>query len=63
MLQQRLTGFYNAQCCGVAVDYAVTNQRQFGFRDDKRFSLSFTLAGVGSFTNLLGVFGNNGTQR
>lgn len=63
ILQQRLGGFYNAQCCGVAVDYAVTNLSHLGLRNDKRFSLSFTLAGIGSFSNLLGVFGNNGPQR
>ena len=63
MLQQRISGFYNAQCCGVAFDYAVTNLSHLGLRDDKRFSFSFTLAGIGSFTNLLGVFGDNGRQR
>jgi len=62
-LQQRITGFYNAQCCGVAVDYAVTNLRHLGLRNDKRFSISLTLAGIGSFTNPLGVFGSNGNQR
>jgi LPS-assembly protein len=63
MLQQRFTGFYNAQCCGVAVDYAVTNLGHLGLRNDKRFSISLSLAGIGSFTNPLGVFGNNGIQR
>lgn len=63
ILQQRISGFYNAQCCGVAFDYAVTNLSHLGLRDDKRFSFSFTLAGIGSFTNLLGVFGDNGRQR
>ncbi|HUR20865.1 MAG TPA: putative LPS assembly protein LptD [Vicinamibacterales bacterium] len=63
MLQQRITGFYNAQCCGVSVDYAVTNLKHLGFRNDKRFSISLSLAGIGSFTNPLGVFGNNGIQR
>jgi LPS-assembly protein len=63
LLQHRVTGFYNAQCCGVALDYAVTNLAHYGLRNDKRFSFSFTLAGIGSFTNLLGVFGDNGRQR
>jgi LPS-assembly protein len=63
ILQQRFTGFFNAQCCGVSVDYAVTNLSHFGLRDDKRFSISLSLAGIGSFTNPLGVFGNNGIQR
>lgn len=63
ILQQRISGFYNAQCCGVSFDYAVTNFSHLGLRNDKRFSFSFTLAGIGSFTNLLGVFGDNGGQR
>ena len=63
ILQQRFTGLFNTQCCGVSVDYAVTNLSHFGLRDDKRFSISLSLAGIGSFTNPLGVFGNNGIQR
>ena len=63
MLQQRFTGFFNAQCCGFSVDYAVTNLSHLGLRNDKRFSISLSLAGIGSFTNPLGVFGNNGIQR
>jgi hypothetical protein len=55
MMQQRLTGFYNAQCCGVAFEY-----QTFSFGGivslagvvpaDHRFFLSFTLAGLGSFS-------------
>jgi hypothetical protein len=64
MLQHRFTGFYNAQCCGVSVDYTITNLSHFGRSgNDKRFSISLSLAGIGSFTNPLGVFGNNGIQR
>lgn len=61
-LQQRFSGFYNGQCCGVSVDYAVTNLKHVGLRNDKRISISLTLAGIGSFTNPLGVFGNNGQR-
>jgi len=63
MLQQRIGVVYNAQCCGVAVDYAVTNLKHLGLRNDRKFSLSLTLAGVGSFSNLLGAFGNNEMER
>jgi LPS-assembly protein len=59
VLQQRLGFFYNAQCCGVAVDYVVVNMSHYGLRNIKRFSLSFSLAGIGSFVNPFGVFGNN----
>lgn len=61
-LQHRVGAFYNAQCCGVAVDYVVVNYSHYGLRNDKRFSVSFSLAGIGSFVNPLGVFGNNGRQ-
>jgi LPS-assembly protein len=59
-LQHRFGAFYNAQCCGIAVDYVVVNLSHYGLRNDKRFSFSFSLAGIGSFVNPLGVFGNNG---
>lgn len=61
-LQHRFGFAYNAQCCGVAVDYSVRNLSHYGLRNDKIFSLSFNLAGIGSFVNPLGVFGNNGRQ-
>lgn len=60
MIQQRITGFYNAQCCGVTVEYQKFN---FGalasslLRDDKRFTISFTLAGIGTFASPLGMLG------
>jgi LPS-assembly protein len=60
--QHRFGAFYNAQCCGVAMDYVVVDLSHYGLRNDKRFSLSFSLAGIGSFVNPLGVFGNNGRQ-
>jgi len=63
MLQQRIGAVYNAQCCGVSVDYSVTNLKHLGLRNDNRFSLSLTLAGIGSFANLLGAFGNNEIER
>jgi LPS-assembly protein len=58
--QQRLGIFYHAQCCGVAVewqafDYGATPV--YGVTRDRRFNISFTLAGLGSFSNVLGAFG------
>ncbi len=61
-LQHRFGFFYNAQCCGVSVDYVVVNLSHYGQRNNKVFSVSFNLAGIGSFVNPLGVFGNNGRQ-
>jgi hypothetical protein len=59
IIQQRWIGFYNAQCCGVAVEY---QQFKFpssigGIPQDRRFNLSFTLAGIGTFSNFFGAFG------
>ena len=66
-VQQRFSIAYNSQCCGVAAEYQSFNYATGGFSSigsipqDRRFNLSFTLAGIGSFSNLLGSFG--GQQR
>ena len=57
MSQQRVTGFYNAQCCGIALEYQRYNFRG-GFApipSDHRFFLSFTLAGLGNFSPFNGA--------
>jgi LPS-assembly protein len=60
-LQQRITTYYNTQCCGIALDYQSFNYggslAAYGLQQDKRFNLSFTLAGIGTFSNLFGAFG------
>ena len=60
-LQQRALVYYNAQCCGVSGEYEVFNFQGLGSRarvpQDRRFHLSFTLAGLGTFANVLGAFG------
>ena len=58
-LEQRWSAFYNAQCCGISVDYQIYNVAPLttGLRQDHRFNFSFTLAGIGSFSNPLGSFG------
>jgi hypothetical protein len=60
-LQQRLTAYFNSQCCGIAVEYQAfnygTSLAAYGLQKDKRFNLSFTLAGIGTFSNLFGAFG------
>jgi LPS-assembly protein len=57
MLQQRISGYYNAQCCGLAFEYQTYN---YGFGNasipsDHRFFLSFTLAGLGNFSPFNGA--------
>ena len=60
-LAQMFRLYYNAQCCGVRVDYQVYNFEGLGTRalvqQDHRFTLSFTLAGLGTFTNNFGGAG------
>lgn len=60
LLQQRVSGYYNAQCCGLAFEYQTYN---FGAGSlspvpaDHRFFLSFTLAGLGNFSPFNGAMG------
>jgi LPS-assembly protein len=60
-LQQRVTAYYNSQCCGIAVEYQAFNYTGSfvagTLTKDHRFNVSFTLAGVGTFSNLFGAFG------
>ena len=67
VVQQRMTGYYHAQCCGVAVEYQVYNfptlDPRFVVPQDRRFNISFTLAGVGTFSNFFGALGGNSTNQ
>jgi hypothetical protein len=61
-INQRIIAHYNTQCCGIAVEYQKFNfgpQRAgtVGVPKDHRFNLSFTLAGIGTFSDLFGAFG------
>jgi len=65
-MNQRFIAHYNTQCCGLAVEYQKFN---FGTRagtagvpTDHRFNLSFTLAGIGTFSDLFGAFGGQQTR-
>jgi LPS-assembly protein len=63
LVNQRYIAFYNAQCCGVSFEYQAfnypNNPNQFYLPRDRRFNMSFTLAGVGSFSNFFGAFGGS----
>jgi LPS-assembly protein len=66
MMQRRMIGFYNIQCCGIAVEYQVydfSGYSSFVVPKDKRFNISLTLAGLGTFSNFLGAFGGGGSTR
>jgi LPS-assembly protein len=53
--QQQITGFYNAQCCGVAIQYQTYNYSFGVIPSDRRFFLSFSLAGLGNFSPFSGA--------
>jgi LPS-assembly protein len=61
MQNQRLTGFYNAQCCGLALEYQAYNfppgSAYTTVGSDHRFFMSFTLAGLGNFSPFNGALG------
>jgi LPS-assembly protein len=60
MVQERISGFYNAQCCGIAFEYQeynYVNLPQYLVPTDHRFFLSFTLAGLGNFSPFNGALG------
>lgn len=61
MVQQRMRFYYNAQCCGFSVEYQTYNLANLGFYrvrapQDRILNVSFTLAGLGTFANVLGAF-------
>jgi LPS-assembly protein len=61
ILQQKVSGFYNAQCCGIALEYQAFNFSGVsgaGVPVDRRFFVSFTLAGLGNFSPFSGAMEN-----
>jgi hypothetical protein len=56
-LQQRIVAYLNSQCCGVSFDWQSISLPLLGIPSDRRFGVSFTLAGIGSFSNPMGSFG------
>jgi LPS-assembly protein len=60
MLQERISGFYNAQCCGIAIEYqrySFAGLPSYVVPAENRFFLSFTLAGLGNFSPFSGGLG------
>jgi hypothetical protein len=59
LVQQRIIAYYNAQCCGVSFDYQTRGLPTpiGGTQTERTFGISFTLAGIGSFSNPFGSFG------
>ncbi len=54
ILNQRISAFYNSQCCGISFDYQRFNYggitAGLPVPSDHRFFLSFSLAGLGNFS-------------
>jgi len=65
-MNQRFIAHYNTQCCGLAIEYQKynfgTRAGTVGVPTDHRFNLSFTLAGIGTFSDLFGAFGGQQTR-
>lgn len=62
MLNSRVVAYYNAQCCGFAVEYQTYNfpgNLGLTIPQDNRFNFSFTLAGLGTFSNFFGALGGS----
>jgi hypothetical protein len=60
MLNQRYIANYSAQCCGLMVEFQSFNYPGgFVLPQDRRFNVSFTLAGIGNFSNFFGTFGGS----
>jgi lipopolysaccharide assembly outer membrane protein LptD (OstA) len=61
MLNSRFIAYYNAQCCGFAIEYQAfsfpQNNPAFPVTSDHRWNFSFTLAGLGTFSNFFGAMG------
>jgi LPS-assembly protein len=60
LTQQRINGYYNAQCCGIAFEFQRFNYYSSSgtVPPDNRFFMSFTLAGLGNFSPFSGALGN-----
>ena len=57
---QSLGGAYLAQCCGVRADFQVVNflpSISSPIPSDRRLNFAFVLAGLGTFSNFFGLFG------
>ena len=64
-LQSRFLAYYNAQCCGVTVSYQTYNFSGISSAavpKDHRFSISISLAGIGSFAPPFGGMGGPVTR-
>ncbi|MBI4886598.1 MAG: LPS-assembly protein LptD [Acidobacteria bacterium] len=61
ILNQNIGFAYLAQCCGLQAEFQKfkfpQSRSDFPIPSDRRFNVSFVLAGIGTFSNFLGAFG------
>ena len=61
ILSQSVGVAYLAQCCGLQAEFQKYKYPQsrpdFPLPSDRRFNVSFVLAGLGTFSNFFGAFG------
>jgi len=61
ILSQTIGMSYLAQCCGIQADFQKfkfpQSSANFPIAADRRFNVSFVLAGLGTFSNFFGAFG------
>ena len=64
-LQRRLMAYYNAQCCGVAVEWQTFNLEgsTANVSQDRRFNISFTLAWIGAVPSFFGALSGQQDHR
>jgi hypothetical protein len=58
LLQHRIAGYYNAQCCGFSAEYQfidLTRVASSYVPQDSRFHFSVTLGGIGNVSNIFGA--------
>jgi hypothetical protein len=62
VVSQNILATYMAQCCGLQVDFQKYNYPSspgIPIPADRRINFSFVLAGLGTFSNFFGAFGNS----
>jgi LPS-assembly protein len=66
ILQQRIAGYYNAQCCGFSAEYQFFDLSRLGSNapvpQDARFHFSVTLGGIGNVSNIFGALGGTSNR-
>lgn len=60
IVQQNVLATYMAQCCGLQMEFQNFHLVSSApLPSDRRFNVSFVLAGLGTFSNFFGAFGNS----